>query len=59
MTVAHDVPAPALDQAFEGLAAFEAVFSVTAMHMYEHGSDEVWRAIRTFGFGAAAPAATD
>jgi 2'-5' RNA ligase len=52
VTVAHDVPAPALDQAFEGLAAFEAVFSVTAMHMYEHGSDEVWRAIRTFAFAA-------
>ena len=59
VTVAHDVPAPALDEAFEKLAAFEAVFSVTSMHMYEHGVDEVWRPIRTFEFGAAAPAPTD
>jgi len=59
VTVAQDVPAVALDQAFAELAAFEAVFSVTSMHMYEHGVDEVWRPIRTFEFGAAAPAPTD
>jgi len=59
VTVAQDVPAVALDQAFAELAAFEAVFSVTSMHMYEHGIDEVWRPIRTFEFGAAAPAPTD
>jgi len=55
VTVAHDVPAPALDQAFEDLATFEAVFRVTEMHMYEHGADEVWRPIRTFAFGAVPP----
>lgn len=55
VTVAHDVPAPALDEAFENLAAFEAVFTVTALHMYEHGVDDVWRPIRTFEFGVPAP----
>jgi 2'-5' RNA ligase len=59
VTVAHDVPAPALDEAFEKLAGFEAVFRVAALHMYEHGVDEVWRLIRTFEFGVPAPVGAD
>lgn len=52
VTVAQDVPALALDQAFAELAAFDAVFSVTSMQMYEYCSDEMWRPIHRFEFAS-------
>ena len=50
VTVAHDLPDAALDAAFETLADFECRFEVGALHLYEHGTDGVWRPERTFPF---------
>jgi 2'-5' RNA ligase len=54
VTVAHDVPEAALDEAFSTLADFECRFQVRALHLYEHGADGVWRPEQTFGFGGGA-----
>ncbi|GAB3113623.1 2'-5' RNA ligase family protein [Janibacter alkaliphilus] len=48
VTVAHALPEPALDEAFAGLATFDAVFEVTQIHLYDHGPDEVWRPQHSF-----------
>lgn len=53
VTVAHDVPDDALDRAFAELAAFEARFRVTALQVFEHGDDGVWRPVRAFPLRAA------
>lgn len=51
VTVAHHVPEEKLDLAFNELADFECTFDVTEFHLYEHGSDGVWRPVRTFPLG--------
>ncbi len=43
VTVAHDVSPTELDRAFEELAGFAVTFEVTTFHLYELGSDGVWR----------------
>jgi len=48
VTVAQDVPDASLDLAFRELADFEAEFTVDEVHLYEHGSDAVWRPVRAF-----------
>ncbi|GAB2457063.1 2'-5' RNA ligase family protein [Xylanimonas ulmi] len=48
VTVAHEVPDDALDRAFERMTGFDAAFDVTALHLYEHGDDGVWRPQRRF-----------
>ncbi|MFV2144279.1 2'-5' RNA ligase family protein [Isoptericola sp. G70] len=48
VTVAHEVPDEALDRAFDEMSGFEAVFHVSALSMYEHGDDGVWRPQRSF-----------
>jgi len=48
VTVAHHVSDDNLDRAFKELADFECTFDVTAFHLYEHGADRVWRAVRAF-----------
>lgn len=53
VTVAHHVPDENLDRAFTELADFECTFDVTEFHLYEHGSDGVWRPVRTFALGTA------
>ncbi len=50
VTVAHALPAEALDRAYEGLAGFEARFDVTGFTLFEHGHDGVWRPERAFPF---------
>ncbi|TWE12027.1 2'-5' RNA ligase family protein [Rudaeicoccus suwonensis] len=50
VTIAHGIPEPDLDRAFEDLATYECRFDVAAFDLYEHGVDEVWRPVRTFGF---------
>ncbi|WP_263120774.1 2'-5' RNA ligase family protein [Cellulomonas sp. RIT-PI-Y] len=47
VTIAHDVPDPALDQAFEDLADFDARFGVPGIQVYEHGDDGRWRVLDT------------
>lgn len=51
VTVAHDVPPAALDQAFEELAHYTAEFQVTEFLLYEHGDDGVWRPHEAFVLG--------
>ncbi|MDO8148188.1 2'-5' RNA ligase family protein [Isoptericola sp. b515] len=48
VTIAHEVPEPALDRAFDEMAGYEAVFEVTEIWQYEHGDDGVWRPQRPF-----------
>lgn len=51
VTVAHDVPAPALDDIFSRLADYEARFDVDHFTRYEHGSDGRWRPVRSYPLG--------
>lgn len=53
VTVAHHVDDAALDRAFAALADFEAAFTCSAVHLYEHGADDVWRPVAAFPFGSA------
>lgn len=48
VTVAHNVPADALDKAFEDLADYSVAFQVDAYHLYELGDDGVWRPVHEF-----------
>ena len=48
ITVAHDVPAEALDTVFDGLASFEARFPIDGFTLYEHGEDGRWHPQRRF-----------
>ena len=48
VTVAHEVPEPNLDRAFDELAGFDARFVVSGFQFYEHGDDNVWRPVRDF-----------
>lgn len=52
VTVAHDLPDETLDQAFDALAGFEAVFTASAFALYVHGQDGVWQVRRRFGLGS-------
>lgn len=51
VTVAHRLSDDLLDHAFETLAGFEARFVADAVHLYEHGEDQVWRPVDRFEFG--------
>ncbi len=51
VTVAHDVPAPALDAAFERLAGYTAEFVVDHFTRYEHSGDGVWKPVRHYALG--------
>jgi len=53
VTIAHDTGEAALDRAFEELADYEAGFDVEGFSLYRHGSDGVWRPVRTYEFGNA------
>jgi 2'-5' RNA ligase len=48
VTVAHDVPAGALDQVYAALATFDARFPVDSFTLYEHGPDGHWHPRRSF-----------
>lgn len=51
VTVAHDVPEAMLDAAYEGLAGYEARFSVDGFTVFEQGADGAWQPRRHFPFG--------
>ena len=55
VTIAHDLPDPVLDEAFEKLRDYEALFGVWGFSMFEHGLDGVWRPQRDFVFGSGLP----
>ena len=52
VTVAHDLPAPALDRAFDELASYDARFTVWGFTLFEQGPDRVWRPQRDYPFEA-------
>ncbi len=56
VTVAHDIPEPALDSIFDELAGFEARFPVDAFTLYEHGRGGRWQPQRRFLLGLTPPA---
>jgi 2'-5' RNA ligase len=45
VTVAHDLPDPALQRAYDELADYEARFNIGSFQLYEHGDDGVWRSL--------------
>ncbi len=51
VTVAQDVPAEALDEVFDDLAGFSAIFGVTAFTLFSHGGEGPWRPGRDFPLG--------
>ena len=51
VTVAHDLPADALDGAFDALARYEADFRVHGFSLFEQDTDGTWRPQRDFVFG--------
>lgn len=52
VTVAQDVPAPALDAVFADLADFSATFDVASFTLFSHGGEGPWRPRRDFALGA-------
>jgi 2'-5' RNA ligase len=52
VTVAHDIPTPALDAVFDRLADFAADFDVDHFTLYVHGTDGQWRPVRDFPLAA-------
>jgi 2'-5' RNA ligase len=56
VTVAHDVPGPALDAVFDKLADYGARFEVDHFTLYVHGPEGRWRPIRDFALSAPEPA---
>jgi 2'-5' RNA ligase len=53
VTVAHDLPADALDHAFDAVASYEAEFRVHGFSLFEQDADGTWRPLRDFVFGRA------
>ena len=52
MTVAHDLPAEALDDAFHALGSYAADFCVHGFSLFEQDADGTWRPQRDFVFGS-------
>lgn len=53
VTVAHDVPAEMLDEAYDGLAGYDARFLVEAFTAFEQGGGGYWHPSHHFPFGRA------
>jgi 2'-5' RNA ligase len=56
VTVAHDLPEPALDDAFGKLADYQAEFDAWGFTLFERGADGAWRPQMDFPFGFPLPA---
>jgi 2'-5' RNA ligase len=52
VTVAHDLPADALDRAYVELAGYDASFRMWGLTLFEQGPDLHWRPQRDVTFGA-------
>ena len=55
VTIAHDLPTPVLESAFDTLASYDVRFPVWGFSLFEHGRDGVWRPQRDFLFGHPLP----
>jgi 2'-5' RNA ligase len=53
VTVAHDVPEPVLDRAFQSLSGFNARFVASEFALYVHGDDGVWQVFERFPLSPA------
>jgi 2'-5' RNA ligase len=51
VTVAHDLPENALDNAFDKLADYQAEFDAWGFTLFERGTDGAWRPQLDFPFG--------
>lgn len=51
VTVAHDLPAPALDRAYEELADYECRFTVGSFALFAHDEVSGWLPQREFALG--------
>jgi 2'-5' RNA ligase len=52
VTVAQEVPAEALDAAFDDLAGFSAKFHVPSFTLFSHGGEGPWRRRRDYPLGS-------
>lgn len=52
VTVAHDLDAEWLDEAFEAMRPYRAAFEVTSIALFINGEDGVWRQRAEFPFGS-------
>jgi 2'-5' RNA ligase len=52
VTVAHDLPAEALDRAYVQMSSYDASFRVWGLTLFEQGPDLHWRPQRDVTFGA-------
>jgi 2'-5' RNA ligase len=52
VTVAHDLPAEALDRAYVEMSSYDASFRVWGLTLFEQGLDLHWRPQRDVTFGA-------
>jgi 2'-5' RNA ligase len=59
VTVAHHLDDAALDTAFDSLAGFRCEFAVSAVELYRHDDDGVWRAARSYPLGRPSSVAVD
>lgn len=48
VTIAHHLPEPTLDRAFDELASFDCTFDAEAFHLYRHDEEHGWRPARDF-----------
>lgn len=55
VTVAHDLPESALDNAFDKLADYEGEFDAWGFTLFERGTDGAWRPKLDFPFGRPMP----
>jgi 2'-5' RNA ligase len=53
VTIAHDVPTPALDRVYVEMAHFDAEFTAGYFTLYVHDADGQWRPIREFQLDGA------
>ena len=53
VTVAHDIDAAALDEAYEALSGFVARFTVSAFQLFERTADGAWRQLREYELGGS------
>ena len=51
VTIAHHLPDPVLDQAFDELADFECEFKVADFHLYVHDEVEGWQVTSSYPLG--------
>lgn len=52
VTVAHEIPGPAMDEVYERLSGYRADFEAQHFTLYEHSGDGCWKSVRDYRLGA-------